>query len=246
VIEPGPRDVIRRTCRGRGSPLVELGVDFDFRYDPPRDLDWADGLGHLDFQSSAGEDLRRYVDVPLRLLGHHQAANAAVALAAIGQLQDSGWSIPEEAVRAGLGGVVWPARVELVSRRPAVIIDAAHNVASAEALVRCLDECFAPRRRLLLFATTRQKDVRGMLRSLLPHFRGAVLTQYLNNPRALPVEELEAAARELTGQSFPAYPDPTGAWKAVRAGAAPEDLICVTGSFYIAAQIRQVVKENAD
>ena len=244
VIEPGPREVIRRTCRRRRAPLVELGVDFDFRYDPPRNLDWADGLGQLDFHSGAGQSQRRYVDVPLRLLGQHQAANAAVALAAIGRLQDAGWTIPEEAVRAGLGGVVWPVRVELISRRPAVIIDAAHNVASVEALVRVLDECFSPRWRLLLFATTRQKDIRGMLRSLLPHFQHAILTQYLNNPRAAPVEELEAVARELTGQSYPAYQDPIRAWRAVRALAAPEDLICVTGSFYIAAQIRAQVMMN--
>jgi len=246
VIEPGPREVIRRTCRRRRAPLVELGVDFDFRYDPPRNLDWADGLGQLDFHSGAGQSQRRYVDVPLRLLGQHQAANAAVALAAIGRLQDAGWTIPEEAVRAGLGGVVWPVRVELISRRPAVIIDAAHNVASVEALVRVLNECFSPRRRLLLFATTRQKDIRGMLRSLLPHFQHAILTQYLNNPRAAPVEELEAVARELTGQSYPAYQDPIRAWRAVRALAAPEDLICVTGSFYIAAQIRAQVMMNAE
>ena len=244
VIEPGPRDVIRRTCRRRRSPLVELGVDFDFHYDPPRNLDSADGLGRLDFHCGVGQGERRYANVPLRLLGHHQAANAAVALAAIGRLQDAGWTIPEHAVRAGLGGVVWPVRVELVSRRPAVVIDAAHNVASVEALVRVLQECFSPRRRLLLFATTRQKDLRGMLSSLLPHFHHAILTQYLNNPRALPVEELEAVARDLTGQSYPAYQDPIRAWKAIRALAAPEDLICVTGSFYIAAQIRGMKDEG--
>jgi dihydrofolate synthase/folylpolyglutamate synthase len=245
VLDPGPREVIRRTCRRRRSPLIELGVDFDFHYEPPRNLDSADGLGRLDFQQCGrGGRRRHYAHVPLRLLGRHQAANAAVALAAIGGLQDAGWAIPEEAIRGGLGGTSWPVRVELVSRRPAVVIDGAHNVASVEALIRVLDESFSPQRRFLLFATTRQKDICGMLRCLLPHFHRTILTQYLNNPRAVPVEELAAAARELTGEDYPAYQDPIRAWKAVRALASPEDLICVTGSFYIAAQIRKIKDEG--
>lgn len=244
VTDPGPRDVIRQTCRRRGSPLVELGVDFDFRYDPPRNLDRSENTGRLDFHCGAGRSERSYANLPLRLLGHHQAANAAVALAALGRLQDAGWTISEDAIRAGMGGIEWPARVELVARRPAVIIDAAHNVASVEALIRVLDESFSPRRRLLLFATTREKDVRGMIERLLIRFDHVILTRYLNNPRAVPAEELGAIALEKTGQSYPVYQDPIEAWHAIRALATPEDLICVTGSFYLAAEIRAQVMMN--
>jgi dihydrofolate synthase/folylpolyglutamate synthase len=187
---------------------------------------------------------RSYSKLSLRLLGQHQGANAAVALATLCGLQDSGWVISEEAIRTGLGSAICPARVELLARHPAIVIDAAHNVASVEALIRVLGESFSPARRFLLFATTREKDTRGMLILLLRHFDHVILTRYLNNPRAVPVEELDAAARELTGRSYPAYQDPIEAWKAIRALATPEDLICVTGSFYIAAQIRERMKDE--
>ena len=66
------------------------------------------------------------------LLGRHQAANAALVLAAVEELRRQGWTIPEAAVRRGLAEVRWPARVEVVARRPTVVLDAAHNVASIE------------------------------------------------------------------------------------------------------------------
>ena len=73
----------------------------------------------------------------------------------------------ESAVATALGGMTWPARVEVVARRPAVVLDAAHNVASVEALVETLRESFDVARRILIFGTTQDKDVRGMLACLL-------------------------------------------------------------------------------
>ena len=64
-----------------------------------------------------------------------------------------------------------------------VVIDAAHNAASVQSLVETLEETFAAKRRILVFATTQDKDVRGMLQRLLPQFELVILTRYLNNPR---------------------------------------------------------------
>jgi dihydrofolate synthase/folylpolyglutamate synthase len=184
--------------------------------------------------------------VALGLLGGHQAVNAAVALVTLAELSRSRslnrtWDIPESAIRTGLRRLAWPARIELVARRPAVIIDAAHNVASAKALVEVLNESFSARRRILVFASTLEKDIPGMLRELLGQFDEVILTQYTDNPRAVPVEELAATAAEVSGRAFRICPCPADAWKAARELASPEDLICVTGSFYIAAQMRQLV-----
>ncbi len=77
-----------------------------------------------------------------------------------------------------------------------------------------------------------------MIERLLNRFDRAILTRYLNNPRAVPAEELGAIAREVTGREYPVHQDPIAAWRVVRAQATPDDLICVTGSFYIAAEIR--------
>jgi len=241
VTDPAPREIIRRTCRELGCRLVERGRDFDASYTPPHSVDLTPDCGHIDFHYRASDNPHQYSGLALGLLGPHQGANAAVALAALAQLRGMGWEIPEAAVREGLARLVWPARVELIARRPAVVIDAAHNVASVEALIRALNESLSARRRLLVFATTREKDIPGMLRELLRQFDHVILTQYWDNPRAVPVAELAEAATALTGRSYRVCPRPADAWDAARTLAGPEDLICVTGSFFIAAQMRHEV-----
>jgi dihydrofolate synthase/folylpolyglutamate synthase len=71
------------------------------------------------------------VDEP-GLLGEHQAANAAVAVACVERMREQGWDIPDTAVASGLANVAWPARLEVVGRRPIVVLDCAHNIASAQ------------------------------------------------------------------------------------------------------------------
>ena len=150
------------------------------------------------------------------LPGRHQAANAAIVLAAVQELRRAGWTIPEAAVRRGLAEVVWPARVEVVSRRPTVVIDAAHNEASIAALVKVLDESFSARRRLLIFATTQEKDLRGMLGQLLGRFDRMVFTRYQDNPRSVPPEQLAALAASISaGPLIEVTPTPAEAWDAV-------------------------------
>ena len=194
------------------------------------------------------------------MLGRHQAANAAVALAAIEELRRSGWTIPKAAIRRGLAEVVWPARVEVLSRRPVVVLDAAHNVASIEALVETLGESFSAARRLLVFAATQDKDIGGMLRVLLDRFDHVIFTRYANNPRGVPPEELQRLATAITkprpsvalegatnGRGFmlaETAPTPTDAWDAVGRLAQPDDLVCVTGSFFLAAEMRRLIAER--
>ena len=246
VSDPGPRKVIREICGEQGCRLVELGVDFDVDYDPPRRLELAPSMGKIDFRRRGEGAKRRLSDVSLSLLGRHQAANAAVALAVVDELRRTGWNVPEEAIRAALADLEWPARVEVIARRPAVVLDTAHNLASIDALIRVLDESFQPARRLLLFATTLDKDFRGMLSRLAPKFDHVTLTRYMTNPRAVPPEELAAVAAELTGQPCQACATPAEAWRQVRALAGSDDLICATGSFFIAGELRHLIRTGRE
>jgi dihydrofolate synthase/folylpolyglutamate synthase len=236
--------VIRDVCRENGCRLAERGVDFDAGYLPPEHVENGPALGRLDFGYRVPGQEHRYRGIGLRLLGRHQADNAAVALAVIAELRTRGWTVPEEAVRRGLAEVQWPARIEVLSRRPVVVIDAAHNRASVEALIGVLNESFSVRQRRLVFASTQGKDLPGMLQLLTREFDSIVFTRYLSNPRAVPPEDLQSVAEGLSGRRYPAYSMPAEAWQALRAMAGPEDLICVTGSFFIAAEIRSLAQEG--
>jgi dihydrofolate synthase/folylpolyglutamate synthase len=283
VVDAEPAAVVRQAARKNGCRLWELGADFDFDYEPPRHLERAPSLGRLDFrllhgtaaQNGGGAGQAEKPDVPgsinhvaLALLGRHQAANAAVAAAAVEQLRHAGWRISEAAIRQGLADVRWPARIEIIARRPTVVLDAAHNAASIDALLDVLSESFQVRRRLLVFATTQDKDLGGMLTRLQGRFDEVVFSRYVSNPRGVPPQELQALADEIaagcggrfttTQRELPPPASatehvpsaaggvriastPAEAWDMVRCLAGEDDLICITGSFFFAAEMRRQV-----
>jgi dihydrofolate synthase/folylpolyglutamate synthase len=241
VIGDEPRRAIEEVRRKQGSTLAQLDVDFDFDYRPPHELDSTAGRGQIDFRLRRSASEEKLPNVELALVGRHQAANAALALATIAELNHHGWKIPEPAIREGLAQTRCPARIEIVSRRPTVVIDTAHNLASICSLIETLEESFAARRRILLFAATQEKQVRQMLEILLPRFDRVVLTRYWNNPRGLPLEQLAAMARKISSAAQEVVPTPSEAWRRVRQITTPEHLICVTGSFFLAAEIRHEI-----
>jgi dihydrofolate synthase/folylpolyglutamate synthase len=246
VIDEEPQRAIDEIRQKQGSTMVQLGRDFDFVYRPAHELESKAARGQIDFRLRRSDGEETLDDLELALVGRHQAANAAVALATIAELCQQGWKISEPAIREGLAQTRCPARIEIVSRRPTVVIDTAHNLASIHSLVETLDESFAARRRVLLFAATQEKQVRQMLELLLPRFERVILTRYWKNPRGLPLEQLAAMAEEISGAPQEVLPTPSEAWRRVRAITTPEHLICVTGSFFLAAEIRhEIAAEQA-
>ena len=252
------RGVIVEVCRSRNAPLFELGRDFSYRYQGgyrPQGTTWGpvdtpnDNLGN-DLGNNTGPTAdietpgKQWRNLALPLVGEHQARNLALAVVTIERLQEQGWKVSDAAVSAGLAQLRWPGRIEVLSRRPIVIVDAAHNWEAVAALLRTLDESFWARRRVLVFAATRDKDVLGMLRQLLPRFDTVVVTCFQNNPRHVPVEALVGMVRGLTDQPLHAAADAAAAWKLARRFASADDLICITGSFFIAAEMRELLVDG--
>lgn len=224
VTQSGPRAVVRRVAADLRAPLTEIGRDFGYEYRP--------GGGPAVVTITTA---RRYPPFALGLLGEHQAANAAVAIAAAERLQAAGLSVPDTAVARGLTDVRWPARVEVVGTRPALVLDCAHNVPSAEALVATLRQSFAPGgRKACVFAVSADKPYAEMLGVLAGYFGHFHLTRYGNNPRCVPPETL---AGLLPAGAASVHPTAPAAWAAARAAAGPDDLVCATGSVFLAGEL---------
>ena len=236
-----PRAVIDKIAAERGAPLLQADRDFNFSYEPGRITASMDKRPRVQVTTRA----RRWPSFELGLLGEHQAANAAVVVATVEVLAKEGVAIPDEAVAKGLAEVDWPARLEVVGRRPIVVLDCAHNVASAQALVDTLLGSFPLQpagRRHLIFAGNRDKDLKGMLTILAPHFASFFLTRFGANPRTvLP----EALAEFLPPRSaWSTHATAEQAWRHARAKAAPRDLICITGSVFLAGELRPILLER--
>jgi dihydrofolate synthase/folylpolyglutamate synthase len=297
VLPAEPKAVIEQIAQLHGSPLRQLGTDFDFSYIAPANVERDEkprsqedctarnnALPCINFHYQSNAPIK---DISLGLLGRHQASNAALALATIIELRKQGWNLSDEAIRRGLQQLKWLARIEIISRRPTVVLDAAHNEASITALIETLRESFQARKRWLIFASTKEKPTLNMLRQLFPFFDAIILTQYHHNPRALPLDQLKSTADQVaegtqrinrawhrswvaekmklartstsarTPLRKPPVPPnttsaasrielaatPAEAWKIAKSLAAAEDLICVTGSFFLTTEIRPAITQ---
>jgi dihydrofolate synthase/folylpolyglutamate synthase len=139
--------------------------------------------------------------------------------------------------------------VEVIPGEPAIVIDTAHNPASARALVETLAEFPAPSRRTLIVSISLDKDVRAIVDQLALSFDRFIITQYQHNPRAVPAERLagmfrEAIARDPTSASNTEVIRadlPVDAWRHAQETAISGERICIAGSFFLAAELRPMV-----
>jgi dihydrofolate synthase/folylpolyglutamate synthase len=141
-----------------------------------------------------------YDDVFLPLHGRHQAANAAVALAAAEAFlgAGAGSQLDPDAVRQAFAVVTTPGRLEPVRSAPTVLLDAAHNPHGATALAAALTEEFDFRKLIAVVGVMADKDVEGILTALEPVVAEVVLTQS-SSPRSMSADDLAAVAREVFG-----------------------------------------------
>ncbi|MFG0335050.1 MAG: glutamate ligase domain-containing protein, partial [Maioricimonas sp. JB049] len=219
-------------------------VDRDIRITPSRRPAPPGELDLPRFDVSVETPWRKHTDVPVPLPGIHQTTNAGLALAAMDVLDQHGFPCPQEPLVAGLAAVRCPLRVEVMQRRPLVIVDSAHNGASMEALCQTLASV-PVRRRVAVFGTSRDKDAAVMLRKLDESFDELILTQYLSNPRALPIDEMAAVAADLK-TPWKTATSPQNALQLARQSAGEQDLICITGSFFLAAETRELLTTPRD
>lgn len=238
VTEPGPAAVIASIANDESAPLSTLGRDFDFRYDPsttPRPL------------STLRVSRNEYVSLPLGLLGRHQGMNAAMVAETVERLREAGLSIPGLAVTAGLTRTVWPARIESVLHHPELIVDTAHNGPSIAALARTLAESVpVSGKKVCLFAVSNDKPYIEMLSVLAPAFDELYLTKYGNNPRCVPPERLaEAMTRINSSKRTRVFQSASDALKEAQAQAKADDLICITGSFFLAGELRPLLVKGS-
>ncbi len=232
-----PLAVIKRIAAEQKSPLTLAGRDILFAPDT------ADESGQWFTMNLPCESPRRYWTP---LLGTHQVVNAAVALGTVQQVRNAdlpfGTRITEEAIETGLRLADWPGRLEVVRRSPWLVLDAAHNRASAEQVSKALTSIFEFDRLILVFGAFTDKDVMGMFDVLLPITSHLVLMQPVS-PRAFTTERLASIARS-SGYTGPLdlIPAARDALACAEGLAGPGDLICATGSVSLVGEMRSVLR----
>jgi dihydrofolate synthase/folylpolyglutamate synthase len=170
---------------------------------------------------------------PTRALGGFQRLNFAVARAAAEAFLGS---LDETAVASAAAEVEVPGRLELMSERPLVLHDGAHNPAGARALADALPDVVGGRRLVAVIGVLDDKDAAGMLSALLPLCQAAVFTRS-SNPRSLPPGTLQTLAAQLGGPPAECVADPRAAVERARELAGPDGAVIATGSIYLIADL---------
>ena len=210
-----------------GAPVARLGHELEARV-----LE-----ATPEGQRLALRDGELRVEAWLPALGAHQAANAALALACARRaagLQDG--ALLGAALR-GLAAAELPARIEIVSREPLVVVDSAHTAASARALARVLEQL--PRRRThLVLSVSAGKDLARVLDAFLPLASEVTLTR-AEPRRSLDPAEIAVAARAAAPElPLRVVPNPHLALRAAAEALGPGDCLCISGSVYLAGIAR--------
>jgi len=180
---PDSLAVISSTCRKKGSRLIR--IDEDFRADTIEE-----SMSGTEFEYSGWSRTR----VRTNLLGSYQAINAATAIATVELLHDRGLHVTVEEMRKGIEETRWPGRLDVVSRRPLVIVDGSHNpdgvTTTANVLARLKTVPLT-----FVLGCMDDKDAHGIVSAIAPHSAKLICTQ-ARYKRALPATKLAEIARQ--------------------------------------------------
>lgn len=212
--------ILRDIAKEQRSPLVSYGNDFVMK---------ANDRGGVDYQGWSWQ----LPDVRVGLRGRFQYDNAAVGVAAL-EMLSSTFPVAEPSLRSGLLTALWPGRLEVVSERPCVILDGAHNPQAMETLHATLPEILQGRRAKVLFGVMHDKDWRAMI-SVLAKLATEVMVTRVQQPRAEEPEVLREALAPLCPTRV--QMDARAACQQLVAEAGPDEAIVVCGSLFLVGEV---------
>jgi dihydrofolate synthase / folylpolyglutamate synthase len=236
------QQVIEQIAAERGCPLTLVGRDWTWR-------NVSSSVHGQQFEvcecKSGLSNGQRPSTYCLSLLGRHQQENATTALAAVARLTSMGLDIPPDARYAGLEKTEWPGRLEILHQHPWVIVDGAHNGDSMQKLRAAIAELFPHKNLILILGASMDKDMDAMFDTILPAARHILLTQS-HHPRAALAASLaeRIAARAASRDNQDKEGTVTHivsieqALDAALQLAEQDDLICITGSLFVVADLR--------
>ncbi len=216
--------VVEKVCAEKGAKLVKVG----------KDVTWERKGGDLSGQSLVVRTSGGEYELEIPLLGDHQLENAATAVAAIEALMSLGVAVPKEAIVRGMRGVVWQGRLHILKREPLVVVDGAHNADSMRRLAEAVRRYFDYDRCVVIFGTSCDKDIPGMVRELSSLADRVIITSS-THPRAASISVLADAFADSGVEVERSASVPEALSLALRA-VRGTDMVLVTGSLFVVAE----------
>jgi dihydrofolate synthase/folylpolyglutamate synthase len=236
--DPDAMRAIRKHASSVKAPLSVTGRDIDFssRFESSREHG-----PHTRICLTTPHSRFEHLRVPLP--GAHQAVNCGLALAMLDKLKGEGYEIDDEKAVAGLKDVSLKGRMEIISEDPKILIDAAHNAASMKALIQAIGQHVPYDSMVIIFGCNNDKDIHGMLTELQYGADKVIFTRS-NSPKAVFPQDLADIYTEICGKMYQTAMTLREAAKIAKSAVSREDLICVTGSFYLVGQAKEQLQSD--
>jgi len=183
--------------------------------------------------------LNKFDEIFIPLLGEHQLLNAASAIGAVEALNFHGIKILREAIDNGLRSVSWPGRLEIMQRRPLVVLDCAKDSEAARAVKEALLGYFSYERLIAVVSISSDKNIPEMIEhfsQVVDHF---VITSHRVMGRAA---KPSLIAKEVEKHSK-SYEIVTGVKDAVKEAieqASDSDMVIILGSVFLVGEAREL------
>jgi dihydrofolate synthase/folylpolyglutamate synthase len=239
IQDPDAEAAIKRVAEKVGAPLDITGksIEFSYRFEATRMLG-----PHNRVCLTTPNTKFEHLAVPL--IGEHQAINCGLALSIIDKLKTRGIAINDSRAMEGLAKVTIPGRMEMVSQQPRVLVDGAHNAASVDALMKAIGQHIPCDSIVVIFGCCGDKDIPGMLDRITSGADKVIFTK-VDNPRTANPDELAARYIELYGKMAQVAPTLEDALAIANRAVTKEDLICITGSFYLVGEAKKLFAARA-
>lgn len=235
---PEVEQVLRKVAADVGAPLqiINKDIEFSLRFGASADLGPHTRVCLLTKTS-------QFMHIPVPLPGEHQATNCGLALAVMDVLKGAGFNLEEVALHEGLAATKVPGRMELVWDRPRILVDGAHNPAAVGALMRCVGAHVPYDSMVCIFGCCEDKDISGMLDRVALGGDKILFTRAKGNARAADPDELQRRFAERSGKMSQVARTLPEALDLASRAVGRDDLICVTGSFYLVGETKKYLAE---
>ncbi len=227
-------DVLKECAENSRTEIKVVSTDIEFS---ARFGGGADGKQHTRICVITEDS--QYMHIPVPLHGEHQATNCALAISAIDQLKNFGYEFDDLALYNALAETKIEGRMETVWERPKIIADGAHNPTSLQTLIKSIGAHIPYDSMVCVFGCCQDKDVHGMLEKMSLGADKIIFTKAKGNPRAAEPKLLQKQFAEISGKMTQIAETLPEALEIAAQAASRDDLICVTGSFYLVGETKK-------
>ncbi|MCA9296637.1 MAG: bifunctional folylpolyglutamate synthase/dihydrofolate synthase [Phycisphaerales bacterium] len=231
-------DALRAVAEEVEAPLkfVNKDIEFSYRFGVSEELGPHTRVCMI-------SDTNQFMHLPVPLPGEHQAINCGLALATIDILSGAGFRFDEVPLHQGLAATSVPGRMELIWDRPRILIDGAHNAVALSSLIRCVGAHVPYDSMVCVFGCCEDKDVPALLERVALGGDKIIFTKSRTTPRAADPDELARQFAEISGKMCQVARTLPEALDLASRAVGRDDLIVVTGSFYLAGEAKKYLTE---